>query len=52
MIPRAYLICDMQYGSTGKGLLAGYLAMNHGPDTLMTAWGPNSGHTYVNDRRK
>lgn len=47
------MIFDMQYGSTGKGLLAGYLALKHEPDTVVTAWGPNAGHTFVDkDGRK
>lgn len=41
------MVIDLQYGSTGKGLLAGYLAEKHSPDTLITAWGANSGHTYI-----
>lgn len=43
-----HIITDLQYGSTGKGLFAGYLAETLRPDTLITAWGPNAGHTYVN----
>lgn len=41
------VICDLQFGSCGKGLIAGYLAKRTAPDTLVTAWGPNSGHTFV-----
>ena len=49
---KAYMIVDLQFGSTGKGLLAGYLAKREEPDTVVTAWGPNSGHTYIdNDDR-
>lgn len=44
----AYMILDLQFGSTGKGLLAGYLAKKHEPDVVVTAWGPNAGHTYIN----
>lgn len=44
----AYMIIDLQYGSTGKGLLAGYLAEMYHPDVVVTAWGPNAGHTYIN----
>lgn len=44
----ATLICDMQFGSTGKGLVAGYLAENEQPDVVVHAFGPNSGHTYIN----
>lgn len=41
------IIVDLQFGSTGKGLFAGYLAHRNEPDTLITAWGPNAGHTYI-----
>lgn len=41
------LIIDGQYGSTGKGLFAGYLAQHHQPDTLAMAPSPNAGHTLV-----
>lgn len=44
-----YMIVDMQFGSTGKGLLAGYLAMQREPDVIVTAWGPNAGHTYIDE---
>lgn len=44
---RSYMILDLQYGSTGKGLLAGYLALHEKPDVVVTAWGPNAGHTYI-----
>ncbi len=43
----AYVICDLQYGSTGKGLMAGYMAETQAPDVVVHAFGPNSGHTYV-----
>ena len=38
----AYMIIDLQYGSTGKGLLAGYLAETMQPDVLAAAWMPNA----------
>lgn len=41
-------IIDLQFGSTGKGLIAGYLAERDAPDTLVTAWAANAGHTYIN----
>ena len=41
------IICDMQFGSVGKGLIAGYLAKKNQPDTVMTAWTPSAGHTFV-----
>lgn len=42
------LIIDLQFGSTGKGLLAGYMAEKNNPDTVVTAWSANAGHTYIN----
>jgi adenylosuccinate synthase len=42
-----HIITDMQFGSTGKGLFAGYIAEMKDIDTIITAWGPNAGHTYV-----
>lgn len=41
------IIMDLQFGSTGKGLLAGYLAKRDQPDTLVTAWAANAGHTFI-----
>lgn len=41
----ATLILDCQYGSTGKGLFAGYIASTTGPDTIAYAPSPNAGHT-------
>ena len=47
------VVVDLQYGSTGKGLLVGYLAETGPYDTIVTAWAPNAGHTYINkDGRK
>lgn len=43
-----HVIVDLQFGSCGKGLLAGYLAEKLEPDTVMIAWAPNAGHTYIN----
>lgn len=42
------IIIDLQFGSTGKGLIAGYLAERDRPDTVVTAWAANAGHTYIN----
>lgn len=39
------LILDCQYGSTGKGLFAGALALVREPDTIAYAPSPNAGHT-------
>lgn len=44
---RGNAIIDLQFGSTGKGLLAGYLAERDAPDTIVTAWAANAGHTYI-----
>ena len=44
------IVIDLQYGSTGKGLIVGYLAEKEGPDTVVTAWAPNAGHTYIDSR--
>ena len=41
------VIVDLQYGSTGKGLLVGYLAENGPYDAVVTGWAPNAGHTYI-----
>ena len=40
------LILDCQYGSTGKGLFASYLAEVHQPDVIAYAPSPNAGHTF------
>lgn len=42
------LVVDLQFGSTGKGLIAGYLAERDQPDTVVNANMPNAGHTYIN----
>lgn len=39
-------IQDLQFGSTGKGQIAGTVGHVWRPDTVATAWGPNAGHTY------
>lgn len=41
------VIMDGQYGSTGKGLLAGLIASRSNIDTICTAWAANAGHTYI-----
>lgn len=49
--PGAYVMVDGQYGSTGKGLMAGVLA-EYGENLITmvtTNAGPNSGHTYVKE---
>lgn len=44
-----WTIVDAQYGSTGKGLIAGYLAKQRRPDTVICAWSPNAGHTFIDE---
>lgn len=41
------LVMDFQYGSTGKGLIAGYLAKRGDYDTAVCAFATNAGHTYI-----
>lgn len=40
-------IVDLQFGSTGKGLIAGYLSEKNDYDMVISANMPNAGHTYV-----
>lgn len=44
------LIMDFQYGSTGKGLIAGYLAKRGQYDTAICAFATNAGHTYIDGK--
>jgi adenylosuccinate synthase len=44
------MVIDLQFGSTGKGLIVGKLAETMGYDTILTAWAPNAGHTYIDSR--
>jgi adenylosuccinate synthase len=46
---RANVLIDGQWGSTGKGKLAGYLANNHKIDMVVCNFAPNAGHTYIKD---
>lgn len=48
----AHMILDFQFGSTGKGLLAGYLAKREGYDTAVCAFAANAGHTYMDMSRQ
>lgn len=47
MTHKVDLIMDFQYGSTGKGLIAGYLAKRGDYDTVICAFATNAGHTYI-----
>lgn len=42
----AYMIIDGQWGSCGKGLLAGALAVMKQPQVVVNNFGPNAGHTF------
>lgn len=49
-----HFMVDGQFGSTGKGLLAAWVATKYGTsfDLAVTNSGPNSGHTsYIGDRK-
>ena len=45
--PKTDLILDLQFGSTGKGLICGYLSEVGDYDTAVSANMPNAGHTYI-----
>lgn len=45
----AYMIIDGQWGSSGKGLIAGKLALERKPDVVVCNFGPNAGHTFINN---
>lgn len=47
--PKVTMIVDLQFGSTGKGLIAGFLAKTEKPDVVVTANMPNAGHTYIDE---
>lgn len=49
---RSYLIMDGQWGSCGKGLLAGYLAQKNKPDVVVCNFGPNAGHTVYRNKNE
>lgn len=49
---KCHLVIDLQFGSTGKGLLAGYLAKREKYDTVVCSFATNAGHTYIDDERK
>jgi len=45
------MVMDFQYGSTGKGLIAGYLAKRGDYDTSVCSFAVNAGHTYIDKSR-
>lgn len=47
---RIQMVFDMQFGSTGKGLLIGKLCEDAKPGTIaVSAMAPNAGHTFVSE---
>lgn len=48
--PKCYLIMDGQWGSCGKGLLSGILALEKNPDAVVCNFGPNAGHTFIDSK--
>lgn len=48
---KCHMILDFQFGSTGKGLIAGYLAKREDYDTAICAFATNAGHTYIDESR-
>lgn len=46
---KMHVIMDTQWGSSGKGKLAAYLAMKHNCSASVCNFGPNAGHTTVFD---
>lgn len=50
MSKKVDMIVDLQFGSTGKGLIAGFLAERGDYDTVITCNMPNAGHTYIDSK--
>jgi adenylosuccinate synthase len=48
---KAHMVIDLQFGSTGKGLIAGYLAKREKYDTVVCSFATNAGHTYIDKSR-
>lgn len=44
-----YMVIGGQWGSEGKGLFAGFIAREKNPDAVVCQFGPNAGHTWVED---
>lgn len=51
MTHKVDMVMDFQYGSTGKGLIAGYLAKRGDYDTSVCSFATNAGHTYIDKER-
>jgi adenylosuccinate synthase len=52
MTHKVDMVMDFQYGSTGKGLIAGYLAKRENYDTVVCSFATNAGHTYIDKERE
>lgn len=52
LTPKVDIVIDLQFGSTGKGLICGYLADTRDYDTVISANMPNAGHTYIDANGK
>jgi adenylosuccinate synthase len=51
--PHMDVVVDLQFGSTGKGAVVGYLTNTNEYQATMSAWAPNAGHTvYTPDGQK
>lgn len=50
MYRKVTMIVDLQFGSTGKGLMAGYWAEQNHPDVVVNCNMPNAGHTYIDSK--
>lgn len=48
---KCHMVIDLQYGSTGKGLLAGWLAKRENYDAAVCSFATNAGHTYIDADR-
>lgn len=51
MTHKVDMVMDFQYGSTGKGLIAGYMAKRQDYDTVVCSFATNAGHTYIDKER-
>lgn len=51
MAHTVHMVMDLQWGSTGKGAIAGYLAKRGDYDTAVCAFSVNAGHTYIDSSR-
>lgn len=51
MAHKVDMVMDFQYGSTGKGLISGYLAKRGDYDTSICSFAVNAGHSYKDKSR-